>query len=344
MWRILPFLKPKYENARRFVGKVGWNKLLVGKSETLHSVSFKSSNWVELKGFEMLRGDFSYKLTYTITKGQGVMGKRVAKGSSFVRSGSLLNPLQKVTFTASKRLEPSQWYTINVVLDIHEYDMNLITSMGSDGVSQLETDSGVIIEYSAGLESCALTTSKSGQIAGILFSRFEQEDERLYSEERLRRRSRTSASSQCESSVGSEDEADIPKILTSGVEKPLINETADNDKVSLPLSEQVAESRSDACAVYPVSPEVQQAIPIQRDENIAPSVSISTNIDTTKQEYSQGSIGAGITFFGSAYPQRPLLIRPQGGNSILQPTMTSLTPTMRTEDLLRQYMHPYTRK
>jgi hypothetical protein len=339
-------MKPKYENARRFTGKIGWNKLLVSKSETLHSVSFKSSNWIELKGFEMLRGDFSYKLTYTITKGQGVMGKRITKGSNFVRSGSLLNPLQKVIFTTSKILEPSQWYTINVVLDIHEYDMNLITSMGSDGVLQIETDSGVLIQYGAGLESCPLTTSKSGQIAGILFSRIRPEDERLYTEERLRRRSRASALSQCESSVGSDDDVDLPNILKRGGAKPLVNEIEGINKAPTPPPEQAVDSRSDACAIYPISPDMQPVAPsIRRDENIEPSVPMTTNIEIPKQGYSQ-AMGPRMSFFGSLNPQPPLLItqRPQGGGLIPQPTVTSLTPTMRTEDILRHYMHSYDRK
>ena len=344
-WFVLPFLRPKYESARRFRGKVGWNKMLVNKSETLHSLSFKSSNWIELKGFEMLCGDFSYKITYTITKGRGVMGKRVTKGNSFVRSASLLNPAQKVTFGTSKRLEPCQWYTINVVIDIHEYDMNLVTSSGSDGVPLVETDCGVVIEYSAGLESCAQTTTKFGQIAGILFSRLSPQDEEFYAQERLRRRSRASVPSQVESAAGSDDEVDLPVQLRG--EKNDNNHRVVNlgDATNeLIVTEKTTEERSEACVMYPISPPVQPSDPVKASiENVNP-IQNPINIPKPQSHIHQGN----PLFFSQLPVQKPVLIsqRPSIAPSVapLGPTVPSLTPTMRTEDILRQYMHPYDRK
>ena len=312
--------------------------MLVGKSETLHSLSFKSSNWIELKGFEMLCGDFSYKITYTVTRGQGVMGKRVAKGSGFVKSASLLNPIQKVKFTTAKRLEPSQWYTINVVMDIHEYDMNLITSSGSDGVSMVETDCGVVIEYCAGLESCERTTTKSGQIAGILFSRLSQQDELFYTQEKLRRRSRASVSSQVESAVGSEDEIELPVVL-KGMAPP-----SEMTMIEPLVNEKLNEGQIEACAVYPVSPAVHPSSPLKvNDENLH-NMSNSDNIPNAQTGVQQGG-----PFFYMQHPVlKPLLIsqRPSVAPSVLslQPTVQSLTPVMRTEDILKHYMHPYDRK
>jgi len=343
MWYILPFLRPKYESARRFRGKVGWNKLLVGKADTLHSVSFKSSNWIELKGFEMLCGDFSYKITYTITKGQGVMGKRVAKGRSFVRAASLLNPIQKITFTTPKRLEPSQWFTVNVVIDIHEYDTHLITSTGSDGVSLVESDCGVVIEFSAGLESCAQTTTKCGQIAGILFSRLSPQDEEFFTQEKLRRRSRASVSSQIESATGSDDEIDLPVILKGERKDGTIAvETVTNEPIA---TEKTTGEKSEACAAYPISPAVEPSAPaVATNENFNPIQRyIPDATDVPKSQYTVDS-----PLFNPQTTQKPILIsqRPSAAASVapLQPTVPSLTPTIRTEDILRHYMHPYDRK
>lgn len=346
MWLILPFLKPKHETARRFQGKVGWNQLLVSKSDTLHSISFKSTNWIELKGFEMLCGDFSYKITYTITKGQGVMGRRVTKGTSFVRAGSLLNPVHKVTFTVPKRLEPSQWYTINVVMDIHEYDMHLITSTGTDGVPFVETDCGIVIEYRAGLESGSHTTNKSGQIAGILFSQLRPEDEHFFTQEKLRRRSRSTVSSQIESAVGSDGEVDLPEVLkgesVTATDDTKRGKDGSTDQQGVSLPNQALEM----VAQYPISPAVQTLVPQldtnRIDENSTPQV---------KSYVNQAPIllSSDPSFFNRdgqpiqkpLISQRPSHVQESG---LLQPTVNTLTPVMRTEDILRNYMHTYDRK
>ena len=338
-------MRPQHESARRFRGKIGWNKMLVGKSETLHSLSFKSTNWIELKGFEMLCGDFSYKITYTVTKGQGVMGKRIVKGSSFVKSASLLNPIQKVKFITAKRLEPSQWYTINVVLDIHEYDMNLITSTGSDGVPVVETNCGVVIEYSAGLESCAQTTTKSGQIAGILFSPLSPQDEAFYAQERLRRRSRASVSSQIESAAGSEDEIEYPAVLQGGNDILSAPDASPNEPVS---TQKPNEEQPDVSAMYPPSPPIQASAPLmvnnENSNSVNAAIPSTSNVHNPQFSMQQG----GSLFFVQHPAHKPALIsqRPSVAPSVapLQPTVQSLTPMMRTEDILKHYMHPYDRR
>lgn len=175
--KFVAFFRPRHEVARRFRGRIGWNGFEVNKEELLHSISFKGNTWLELTGFEMLAGDTSFRIGYTITKGQGVLGSLLSQGTGFVPRGNILHPSTIIRLTSSKRLEPDCWYCINVIVEIHEYEMVLITSTGCDGSSVVETESGVTIEYSNGLESCTKTNTRSGLIAGIVFHRIDPDEE-----------------------------------------------------------------------------------------------------------------------------------------------------------------------
>ena len=177
LWSFLPFLRPRPEVARRFVGRIAWNDLQLNKQEIIHSLAFRSDKWIDLMGFEMLRSDTSYRITYTVTKGQGVLGKLLMKGTGFVSVGDVLHPSRLVKLKSKVRIEPDCWYCINVVIEIHEYEMFVTTSSGTDGRTTIQSDSGVIIEYRPGLESCAKTTATEGQIAGIAFFRLDPREE-----------------------------------------------------------------------------------------------------------------------------------------------------------------------
>ena len=174
---FIPFMRPRLEIARRFFGRIDWNGMEIGKEEVVHSIAFKSDRWIDLVGFEMLCGDNSFRITYTITKGQGVLGKLVVKGSSYIPVGDILHPSKLVRLSSIRRLEPEVWYSVNIIINIHEYDMALVTSGGSDGRPVIETDTGVTITYNSGLESCAKTNLDSGQIAGVVFNRIDSQEE-----------------------------------------------------------------------------------------------------------------------------------------------------------------------
>lgn len=143
----------------------------------VHSIAFKSTHWIDMKGFEMLCGDNSFRITYTVTKGQGVLGRLVVNSRSFIPSGNILQPSKLVRLRSKIRIEPETWYSINIIINIHEYEMTVTTSGGCDGRQVIETDSGVIITYSSGLESCPKTNLNTGQIAGIVFYRIDPEEE-----------------------------------------------------------------------------------------------------------------------------------------------------------------------
>ncbi len=177
LWRAFPFLRPRPEIARRFVGRIGWNCLELSKQDVIHSLAFRSDKWVDLMGFEMLRSDTSFRITFTVTKGRGVLGKLLTKGTGFVSAGDVLHPSRLVKLKSKVRIEPDCWYCINVVIEIHEYEMFVTTSSGTDGRAAIQTDSGVVIDYRPGLESCAKTTATEGQIAGIAFFRLENREE-----------------------------------------------------------------------------------------------------------------------------------------------------------------------
>jgi hypothetical protein len=371
MWFILPFLKPSYEVARRFRGKVAWNGLLIEKSETLHSLSFKTSNWVELKGFEMLCGDFSFKITYTLTKGQGVMGKRITRGTDYIKTGALITPIKQVKFLKSKRLEPNTWYTINIVICIHEYDMNLITSLGSGGIKTVETDCGVVVEYCPGLESCSKTNSDSGQIVGILFSRIHPDDEQFYNEERQRRKSSASTHSVQDSAVGSDHEIDIlpyplrqsrtedaknvdPKAEQSSVQVTTIQQAEAEQKLEPPQEYQPTPSQ------YPVSPPV---VPTNIDLGRPALVSSSSGMSVDRsRENSNIRQPTPVLFQQPAMFQdvlksqsflqippvsnsRPALVSNNQSSAMIHPNSSQRYDpnSMRTEDILKQYMYPHNR-
>jgi hypothetical protein len=177
MWKIVPYLRPRAEVARRFCGRIDWNGLLLNKQEMLHSIAFKSNRWIDLVGFEMLRGGTSYRISYTITKGQGVLGKMLCKGCGYVPIGDILRPSCQLKLRSPLRIEPEMWYCVNVIIEIHEYEMYLTTSGGTDGRTQIDTDCGVRIEYMVGLESNDKTTTVSGQIAGVSFNKLDPEEE-----------------------------------------------------------------------------------------------------------------------------------------------------------------------
>ena len=162
-------LRSKPDVARRFTGRIDWNGLKVNKQEMMHSLSFRSNRWIDVVGFEMLRGDASFRLTYTITKGQGVLGNAIGRGSGFVPIGDILHPSRCIRMRSPIRVEPHTWYCVNVIIEIHEYEMYVTSSRGTNGRAIVHTDTGVEIEYANGLESCQKTNISSGQIAGIVF-------------------------------------------------------------------------------------------------------------------------------------------------------------------------------
>jgi hypothetical protein len=125
----------------------------------------------------MLRGDGSFRVSFTITRGQGVLGELLTKGSGFVRCGDLLHPSRTIKLKSPIRIEPNKWYCINVIIEIHEYEMYMTSSSGTDGIPTVRTDSGVVIEYRQGLESCSRTNIDSGQIAGISYFRLDPAEE-----------------------------------------------------------------------------------------------------------------------------------------------------------------------
>jgi hypothetical protein len=188
LWVIFPCLQPQSHIARRFRGKVAWNGLVITKHDTLHSISFKVNHWIDLIGFEMLTGDFSFKLTYTVTRGLGVMGNVASKGTGYVGRGDILSPTKIIRLQNTRRIEPDTWYTINVLVNIHEYEMQLISSCGSEGHSVVYTDNGIVVHYAAGQESSSRTNLSSGQIPGIVYTRLHPEDEKFYDENKGRRR------------------------------------------------------------------------------------------------------------------------------------------------------------
>ena len=141
----------------------------VSKQEMMHSLAFRSDRWIDMVGFEMLRGDVSFRINYTITRGQGVMGKTICKGSGFVPIGNILHPSRHVRFRSPLRLESDTWHCINVMIEIHEYELNIPCTRGTNGSDAVRTDSGVRIQYATGLESCPKTNISTGQIAGIVF-------------------------------------------------------------------------------------------------------------------------------------------------------------------------------
>lgn len=169
IWKVLPFTRRKPDVARRFFGRIDWNGLTVNKREMLHSIAFKSNRWIDMVGFEMLRGESSFQISYTITKGHGVLGKVIRKGTAFVPLGDMLHPSRQIKLRSPLRIEPEVWYCINIIIEIHEYEMYVSTSSGTDGRAMIETDSDVRIEYAAGLDSSDKTSLSSGQIAGISF-------------------------------------------------------------------------------------------------------------------------------------------------------------------------------
>lgn len=177
MWRVFPFTRPHPESARRFVGRISWNGLRINKQEMMHSLAFRSSNWIDLIGFEMLSSDQSFQMTFTITKGQGVLGRIVSKGRAFVPPGNILHPSRVIRLRSPQRLQPNSWYCINAILEIHEYEMYLTTSAGTEGLASVTTDGGVRIDYAPGLESCPRTNIRSGQIAGIVLRRIDPNEE-----------------------------------------------------------------------------------------------------------------------------------------------------------------------
>lgn len=174
---MVPLFRPKCEIARRFVGRVAWNGLEISKEELIHSIAFKSSRWIDLAGFEMLCGDYSFRIRYTVTKGQGVLGRLRMNGGSYIPVGDILQPSKLVKLGCKCRIEPEEWYSINVIISMHEYEMVLVTSGGSDGRTEIQTETGVRITFSTGLESCAKTGLTSGQIAGIAFYRLDSDEE-----------------------------------------------------------------------------------------------------------------------------------------------------------------------
>jgi len=352
---LMPFMRPSFEVARRFKGKIAWNGLLIEKCETLHSMSFKTSNWIEMKGFEMLCGDFSYKITYTLTKGQGVMGKRITKGTDYVKTGALITPIKRVKFMTSKRLEPNTWYTINVVICIHEYDMNLITSQGSGGISTVETDCGVVVQYQPGLESCSKTNSSTGQLVGILFSRVHPDDERFYTQERLRRRSSASTNSIQDSAVGS-DIGDLE--LPSPLRRPTAKEE-DVPSSSNIEPTPISSNLPDIASEYPVSPPV---VPTTI-EHVRPALIRSSSVNKAQETPAPASLQQSTpmlfqqpTMFHetlksqaflqppSTIQQRPVLISANTRAGSFGSGVMQADPPMRTEDILKQYMNPYNRQ
>ena len=143
----------------------------------LHSIAFRADSWIDMVGFEMLRGENSYQISYTITKGQGVLGKVIRKGSAFISLGDILHPSRQIRLRSPLRIEPDIWYCINIIIEIHEYEMYVLTSSGTDGRSVIATDSGVTIEYATGLDSSEKTTVLAGQIGGISFYRIDRQEE-----------------------------------------------------------------------------------------------------------------------------------------------------------------------
>ena len=215
---IIPFLRPRSEIARRFGGRISWNELEINKQEVIHSISFKTSNWVELVGFEMLSCESSFKISFTITRGQGVLGKLVTKGRGYIPRGDILHPSVVIKLPSRKRIQPNTWYCINVIVDIHEYEMVLVTSGGNEGMTRVESDSGVVVDFGPGLESCKKTDQKSGQIAGVVFHRIFPDEEEYLASMPLKNGRRPSLSGDSQRDSWGDDDtksADIPEVRST---------------------------------------------------------------------------------------------------------------------------------
>ena len=177
LWKIVPAMRPRVEFARRFTGQLAWSSLDLNKTDVLHSVSFSTSHYVDMVGFEMLTSSASYRIRYTVTQGTGVLGKLVARGRAFVSSSNILSPTKLVKFGKLRRLYPHTLYSIHVLIDIDEFSTSLVTTGGTAGVSLVETGSGVVVHYGNALESCEKTTVHMGQISGIAFWRIDHREE-----------------------------------------------------------------------------------------------------------------------------------------------------------------------
>ena len=212
------------------------------KQELLHSIAFRFDTWVELVGFEMLTSDSSFKLNFTLTNSQGVLGPVISKGAGFVPRGNILQPSAVVKLPGFKRLEPNQWYSINVMVHIHEYEMLLVTSAGSDGVTTIETESGVRVEFANGLESSKKTSTKGGLISGLVFHRIDHAEEAF-----LRRESGTAQ-----------------RVSVSTFSNRLSSETDEMSDVPCPLPS----SKPKSLAQYPLPPVAGVITPPIRTEDV----------------------------------------------------------------------------
>lgn len=182
MWAVAKSYRPPMELARRFSGKLYWNSLELNRTEVLHSVSFKTSHYVDMAGFEMLTGECYYRLKYTVTRGQGVLGKLLTKGKVFVPRSDILMPTKFVQFSSTKRIIPNEWHSIHVLVEMDKFDKSLVTTGGTGGLSVVKTDSGVTVTYGEALETCQRTSIDSGQIGGIAFYTIDPDEAKFLAE------------------------------------------------------------------------------------------------------------------------------------------------------------------